>query len=348
MMVLLGHCGGPFALGVPQNPNLWWLQVLSDGESAVVTFFLLSGFVLALQLRGSEHLSYTSFILRRILRIWPAYAAVIILAFATAHCTETPVDAGPHIGPPTMPTGKDLAQNLLMSGNPYAIDPPAWSLYVEARLSVIFPLMYLCVVRLRMAWAIFLATVLSALLSRPVHWDLPRILLSFAEASRYIVLFVIGACLSRPGNAVSILYQRLPMAAKTAGFAIALLFVAVKFYPAEKPLPGAAYLGWLGVVLLFVFCLNSKRAEVLLDRCPLLFLGRISYGVYLVHYPVIQLLHKTLSSMAFVGSVLVTSILAGWAINRWVEEPCIMFGRRLTPSGAKTNPASRGSKATGL
>ena len=330
LMVLIGHCGGVPLYGLTGNPGFWWLPTLWDGNSAVVMFFLLSGYVLALQLDSPRRPTYGGFLVRRIFRIWPAFAVGVAISFLALRMTGTLVDAGPQNGPPSTPPVSALVQNLFMVGNPVTIDPPIWSLYVEARLSILFPLLLLLVRRLGMAWAIMLSGVLSILLSRFVSWDIPEIVRSLAEASRYVVLFVIGAALAQPANPLAAVYKRLALFVKALCLAAALLCLAYKFHPSAQVPFLRAYVSWVGMSLLFVLCLYSPLAERLLHHRIFLFLGRISYGLYLVHFPIMLMVKARMTSPSSTAVVLIVSVLGGWILNRWVEQPMIAVGRRLT------------------
>ena len=332
LMVVVGHCGGWPMLPDTHGPFFWWLSVFSEGEAAVLMFFLLSGFVLALQLNSSKSPTYLGFVIRRFFRIWPTFAVTVILAYLLLHWFGVPVPAETgSTNAPALPTPSALAQNLLMVGSPHTIDPPVWSLYVEARVSLIFPLLCLLAYRLNFYWATILSLVASVLVSRLIHWDIPEVLLSLAAASRFIVLFVIGAALTRAHNPVAVLYGRLPLPIKTFGLVVALICLEYRFIPTELPLPLLAYVRWLGVSLLFVYCLYSETAETLLNRRPLLFLGRISYSLYLVAFPIMLVVEANVPRPWSTFLVLLLSIVAAWFINSWVERPMIALGRILSP-----------------
>ncbi len=338
LMVLIGHCGGLAFFGLSQAPHLWWVSMFWDAEGAVMTFFILSGFVLALQLGRPGTLTYTGFLTRRFWRIWPAFALTLVLAFLAYHWTGTQVDAGAHIGPPSMPGARSLVENLLMIGDPYAVNPPVWTLYVEARLSLIFPLLLVLAQRLGIFRAVLLGVVLSAVLSRPMHWHMPEALVSLAAAAKFIVFFVLGAALAQPENSVAVFYRGLSRSAKSAWFCVTLILLAYKVFPARHPLPVPGYVNWVGVSMLFVFCLYSNTVAGLLNRKPLLFLGKVSYGLYLAHYPIMLIVKSHVPGPWANPLILVASILTGWAIHHGVELPFTALGRRLTPI-AKTLPA---------
>lgn len=329
LMVVIGHCHGISLFGLEARPFFWWLPVLWDGESAVIMFFILSGYVLALQLEGPKSPTLTQYLVCRFLRIWPPFAMVVLLSFGVLIWTQTPVDAGAHVGPPTIPSLRDLAENLLMIGNPYAIDPPVWSLYVEMRLSLMFPLIFWLSRRFKFLQAMTIALVVSVLLCRAVRWSMPGLLSSLAEAIHFVVLFVAGAALSRPDNPVKLLYERLHPAAKAAWLLLAFGCLGYRFLPEARPLPFGDQVRWLGVGLLFIVCLYSTVAERLLSHRPLHFLGRVSYGVYLAHFPLMLLIaggqHATWKTLLIVAA----SLAMGTVINIWVEQPMARLARKI-------------------
>jgi peptidoglycan/LPS O-acetylase OafA/YrhL len=330
LMVLIGHCTLPVNLDT--TGMFFWLPIFWDGSDAVIMFFLLSGYVLALQLDSPNRPTFRGFLVRRILRIWPAYAATILLAYLALRGLSLPsASYTAQRGASQVPGLLDLLQNLLMSGSPYAIDSPVWSLFVEMRLSIIFPLLFLLSVQASFFRAVLLSITLSIAGSRLVHWDMPQLLISLAEASRYLCLFVVGALLIRADNPVASLYRRLPLTARAAGLIVALLLVMSRFVPIG--LPATNYLPWIGVTLLFIYCLYSRLADRLLNQGSMLFLGRISYGVYLVHFPIVQIANAYVPRPWSLLLVLSLSVLLGWAINVWIEQPMIWLGRKLSPPG---------------
>lgn len=332
LMVVVFHCGVPVELDA--HGLFFWLPVFWDGVSAVILFFLLSGYVLGLQLGSPGRPGFAGYLIRRFMRIWPAFAVTLVLSYLVLTGLGLPAGSVWPIrhGTPHVPVPRDLLQNLLMAGNPYAIVGPAWSLYMEMRLSIVFPLLFLLACRLNFFAAALISVALSVIGSRLVHWDMPEFLLSLADASRYLCLFVIGAALTRPGNPVANLYRRMPLAAIAAGLALAFCCLTYRFIPLD--LPAKNYVPWIGVTWLFIHCLYANSSARLLNRDSLLFLGRISYGLYLVHYPVLQVTNAFTPKAWSLLVVLPISVLLAWILNRWVEQPMIRFGRNLRPPSA--------------
>jgi peptidoglycan/LPS O-acetylase OafA/YrhL len=83
------------------------------------------------------------------------------------------------------------------------------------------------------------------------------------------------------------------------------------------------------------------------------FVGVVSYGVYLYHVGVLVFMLKegllpvdTASRTAFLAIAVAASVLLGWASHRIVERPCIALGRRLAESRQR-DPTGTGDQFAG-
>jgi peptidoglycan/LPS O-acetylase OafA/YrhL len=151
LVVVLWHATEPLqgnALLVPAN-------------LAVCGFFVLSGYVLT---RGWDA-SLPEFLVRRFVRLWPAYAVCLTLAFAVAGAWPqwTLYAWWPVVSP--------------------AVDPPIWSLCVEA---VAMPFMPLFVLAGRGRPVLVAAALAAGAMALGAHWRVG-----------YATFFVAGAFLSR-------------------------------------------------------------------------------------------------------------------------------------------------------
>jgi peptidoglycan/LPS O-acetylase OafA/YrhL len=338
LMVVVGHCYGETLSAFVQGLHLWPLQILWNGPDAVVMFFILSGYVLALQLSSRKVMTYTGFAVRRFFRIWPTFAVVTIAAAGLLSMVPSTIQLPTSLPAPSVSLYSIFA-NLLMIGESRAIDPPVWSLFIEMRVSLIFPLIFLLATRTNIFVSTAVGLAYSILASRLVHHD-AALVVEFAETSRYVYLFVIGAALATPHN---LILRRCSGPWVLSGILIAALgIIAYRFAP--WPLPHKNYIPSIGVVLLFLICLRSTTAARFLERPELLFLGRISYGLYLVHFPILIFLLTTcphFGQLAIGVAVISLSILAAWLLNLFVEQPMISIGRRLSTSAytVRQNPA---------
>ena len=84
-----------------------------------------------------------------------------------------------------------------------------------------------------------------------------------------------------------------------------------------------------------------------------MFVGVVSYGVYLYHVGVLVFMVKegllpvdTASRTAFLAIAVAASVLLGWASYRIVERPCIALGRRLAESRQR-DPTGIGDRLAG-
>ena len=100
--------------------------------------------------------------------------------------------------------------------------------------------------------------------------------------------------------------------------------------------PSDAALGMpagLGALLLVALSLSDRRAAaVLAGRLPL-WLGRISYSLYLVHLPIllatVHLLRGRLPLLVELALAVTVSLAAAEILHRAVERPSMWLGRRL-------------------
>jgi peptidoglycan/LPS O-acetylase OafA/YrhL len=122
--------------------------MIIPGLLAVLGFFTMSGYVLARGYAGHP----ISFILQRIIRLWPLYAASIFAGYAL-------------LG--RLPPLLELAWWPIPAwGSAPIADYPAWSLYYEAWATPFFPMLFAVAARSRAAsWALTLAVAFLG------YWD---------------------------------------------------------------------------------------------------------------------------------------------------------------------------------
>jgi peptidoglycan/LPS O-acetylase OafA/YrhL len=112
VVVLVHHLAAPFQIN--------WFFVPSD--IAVVGFFALSGFVLTRSWNGD----FGSFLLRRFIRLWPVYALCLAVGYAIAG---------------VYPVWTQFFWYPILTANSKPeIDPPIWSLTIEAWAMFFMPL----------------------------------------------------------------------------------------------------------------------------------------------------------------------------------------------------------------
>jgi peptidoglycan/LPS O-acetylase OafA/YrhL len=333
MMVVLGHCYGAAISPLIIYYHAWPLLVFWDGSEAVPMFFVLSGYVLAVQILTNRVHTYAGFVVRRFFRIWPAFALIILAA-----CGGFVVLAAKGVNFSNAPIApsvslQSLFSNLFMIGQSKAIDPPAWSLFVEMRASLVFPIIMYILFRTRFSIAVCIGLIFSIAGSRLVHADwLGLQAEEIGDTSKFIWLFVVGAGFAFPGNPIVKAFGVATPVQLLFALVIGITLIEYRFFP--YALPAKNYVPMIGVIILFLICLQSRLAAVILERKSFLFLGRVSYGLYLIHWPIL-IVFGALS--AFYGydrgvgiATIIVSIILAWLINVAIETPMIKVGRRIS------------------
>ncbi len=352
-MVLTHHC--VLAGLIPISPG--WGLVLSrytplhlfvNGRAPVILFFVLSGFVLSLSLEGARSF-YAQFAARRLCRIYLPFAAVILISAILCWVSPSiPALAGSWAGRTWSEdaSGGLVLRHLLMPvmGVDLTLDRPGWSLVHEIRISLLFPLLWLAVRRapraaLAGSFAVSLAgwrwSGCSDLGCLPFNGvDTGS---SFGATAYFVPFFVLGILLARQREAVlaSLGRRSVPGRAVLWTLAVYGMIVPFKF----NLLPDVAV--GLSAALLLALTLASPAAQRVLGAWPLLWLGRVSFSLYLVHVIVLAAVIRWgfgEPPVALLIGTVVGSLAAADVLYRTVERPCIRLGSRLAGWLASFSP----------
>jgi peptidoglycan/LPS O-acetylase OafA/YrhL len=169
LMVMIGHLVGSLGLlGQSRIYDLYFfstpLHLFFNETDAVTIFFVLSGFVMQLPLAApTRDVQFISFWGRRFFRLYPVYLLGLVFCMLAYHFLyDAKVINGfnPQLGvfanhPPALGDFFRHLNPLQPSLEISHIDGPLWSLFVEFKLSLVFPVIAACAKRLK--WAEFLA-----------------------------------------------------------------------------------------------------------------------------------------------------------------------------------------------
>lgn len=308
-------------------PSLLWA-----GREAVLLFFVLSGFVLALPFmaEGRRPPSYLAFAAKRAVRLLLPCAAVALLLAALV----------PLVGPEPRPELSEWFNNswteavtpgvvlghalLLLDG--YPLNSPMWTLHYELRISLLFPLLAL----LSAAGT----AVLGAAAVAGVFVCLAEMKF-FGTGALTTLLFVphfaLGAALARHRHEVAAGVAGLGGGARAGLWAVCYLLLTFRWLvPAGGLVCDLA--NGAGGALLIALVLGSRRVQAALLAGPWPWVGDVSYSLYLVHVPILlAALHLAPPGappwLVAAGAPL-ASLLAAAALHRLVERPSIVLGRR--------------------
>jgi peptidoglycan/LPS O-acetylase OafA/YrhL len=320
------------------GPMLGWewalkatpLSVLVDGHAAVLVFFVLSGLVLSGQLLAPTPPRYGAFAVKRLLRLYPPYAAALLGSAAL----QTWLGAGAPHGPSGWLADNwterfsfaAVADYALMLGDRLALDNPVWSLDYEMRISLLLPLLLLPVRRWRPAAPLLAAGLLGAgWLLRPC--GAPQ---AVWAGVLYAGMFLLGTALADQVGRLRAMRPGWPALAMLAG-AWAVLFLVWQ-----------EALEAVGAAMLVASVLMAGAPAALCETPVARFLGRISFSLYLVHVPVLMAVLALLGTAPFWRMAVVfvpVSLAVAWAFHRIIERPSHALSRRW-PGRTRAEPAA--------
>ncbi|HEY7392415.1 MAG TPA: acyltransferase [Bryobacteraceae bacterium] len=295
------------------TPTTGPLHVLAPlfqvGWSGVDLFFVLSGFLITgilVDTAGRPHY-YRNFLVRRSLRIFPLYYVCLVL-YAFLTFSPTPIRWHDFLGP------FDGGWYFFYLGNiraflraawpPAAMLTPLWSLQVEEQFYWTFPFLVASVTRKSLGW-ILAGSVAAALLF--------RVALAIAMPANTLGPYVLMPCRMDAlamGGLVALAVRQDPSWLKRPWIGrltwlCGAIFVGVYFAVDKTPWPLAMRtfgytvgdLWFTGILILLLNAGQTTRASVLLRVCRvriLVRLGTISYGLYLLHIPVLVVVDRFL------------------------------------------------------
>ncbi|WP_164887672.1 acyltransferase family protein [Paenirhodobacter populi] len=328
------------------------LRLLMSGDTGVMVFIIISGFVITHLLIGKRE-SYPTYLLRRFLRLAPIYFFCLLIALLVMRLTwlaygenPLPLNHGMRIArfaaeQENFLTHLLLHLTLLHSVVPdtilpfasTALLPPAWSLSLEWQFYLIAPLLISVALRSGSA-AFWLAVVLVAIRFGLHHSGLRW---------QYDGFFFLAGDLFLIGILSRVAVERIHTGGAAAGYlllaGILLLQVDIK-----------AALIW---VLFFVLTLReggflplraglADRMHRLLALNPVMrALGRWSYSTYLIHIPLFSVLvgayvgqvgAGNVSQMAVAGILMLCLpllVLISALLYRFIETPPVRLGKAL-------------------
>jgi peptidoglycan/LPS O-acetylase OafA/YrhL len=282
-------------LGLNPDEKYLRLNPFYRGHESVILFFVLSGFVLSLRFYEQRRVSYFGFITRRIFRIYiPYWASIAIAAILCQRlaAVQLPQFSGwanrVWTGPPSLSL---LAQHALLIGNfdNASLNPVIWSLTQEMRISLIFPFLIFLILGFSWPWLLGAMGVLTVVVA--LGAPLPFGLLDFTLTAHYATLFIVGALLAK--NRVVLIERFTEL---TTGSRVALILAGLFTYNYSNVILEKFHVtGWvndcpiaLAAAVLMIAALAPGRLSKFLLLRPFVFLGKISYSLYLFH-PIVVL-----------------------------------------------------------
>ena len=299
-------------------PRKLWLasQWMIYGHSAVVVFIVLSGYCLMLPVIRSDDGQLSGglkrFFIRRGRRILPPYYAAVLLSLLLIALTskwrqvvETPwADMTPAFTPGVLVSHILLFHNLNQNWT-LKIDSPLWSVAMEWQIYFVFALLLLPIWK---RWGIAAALIAAFFFGLAPHFFLPTKYNLDATCPWYIGLFACGMWGAIIGFSPLSVHRRIHD--RVPWGVLSFLFFLCNLVSERLHITWLKLFAWQGDILvgasaicLIICCTKhlkdnpgSNRLLVLrlLESRWAVVLGTFSYSLYLVHDPLLALLHLPL------------------------------------------------------
>jgi peptidoglycan/LPS O-acetylase OafA/YrhL len=274
LMVVLFHC----TLKRPDDATY-----LRFGTTGVDLFFIISGFVIFNSIQNKT--SYLDFLYSRISRLYPTYIACVIFTFSLVNGYDLYKTGAINFSE----KGYQLLTNLTMFQYYFGtanIDGPYWTMIIEMTFYLFIALIF------RFKWISYVNTtgiILSIFSMICFHfcsnnffiekmlWAFP--LLSFAPLFFSGIIFY--ELFHNKSNSTYSQYAML----------VVLFFLQVALFPyvghSKKHITQIEYASTLGVYFLIFVLLVKNKLGFITNKITL-FLGKISFALYLVHQAIAQ------------------------------------------------------------
>ena len=258
--------------------------IVGKGYLGVEVFFILSGFILShVYLPSAEagRFRYGAFLWARLARIYPLH---LICLAAIGALGAVALIAGRVIDPNILNL-PSLAPNLLLV-HAWGLAPvsgwnhPSWSISAEWFAYLTFPAFAWVAMRLRrrpeaaLAGALVLVFALNALFLKFAGFPLTRATIAWG-ALRIAPCFAYGC-------ALYLVWRSGAVQSRTAALVGAAFFGAALIAGAQAGLPDPVLVAIAGGLILLLASLTSTGSKAL-SHPVLVYLGEISYSIYMVH-----------------------------------------------------------------
>ena len=293
------------------------------GKYGVHLFFIVSGFVIFLTLEKTVH--SVDFIVSRFSRLYPAYWFAVFLTFSVVYIFSLP---GREVSIQTALINLTMVQKWFSVGN---VDGVYWTLTVELSFYILMYFLFVTKLmkRIDAISVLWLSIIIASRLLEEnnilhIHWAIKLLLLL-----DYGNLFIAG-----------IMFYKIMHKGNYSNYAILLFALVAEYY-----LNGNRVL--LISIYFFFFLLFTTGNLKMLSMKPLMFLGTISYSLYLIHQSIGYVIIRGLDSYGLINPVsiilapLAISIAIATLMQRYIERPSLALIRNKWKESSLPNSLTK-------
>ncbi|MFG5777009.1 acyltransferase family protein [Comamonas sp. J-3] len=304
---------------VTATPPPLWMNVAMIGGVAVMTFFVISGYLVTLS--WQTHPRLWLFIGKRVLRIWPALIVVVLLASLALGPSFTTLSLSEYVHHGATwdyLRNIQLQTRFLLPGvfatNPLSnsVNGPLWTIPIEVSCYAILAACgFFGLLRWQGVWLLACIGYLAWFLTNKTM-DLTGIMDHHYEFPAY---FAFGSLIAT--FKTQFLQHRWRYALLASVIAAATYLAGFKY---------SALLLFLPAILISI---GTSSWPVLSQAGRF---GDVSYGVYLYAFPIQQSVYALWPDLGFTASLFIVTVLtliAGWLSWQLVEAPTLRLKRYL-------------------
>lgn len=321
------------------------------GRIGVDAFFVLSGYlittILLAEWRSRGRIDLKAFYMRRLLRLAPPLAVVL-----TAYVAATPLWLSQGVSLPQLYivwlTSITYTWNLLivalgeLPGGVLGALSHLWSLAQEEQFYLVFPLALVVALRRRVgARALMWALVgigVAMLIAYVV--TAPSVFAEFSPVTRGFGL--LAGCVLAVGRWgwAGFRFGASTAWAAVLGLACVIAAIGARWLPIDADIPTAVLAFF--VITAHVSTAPDSTLSRVLGRKSMVWLGLVSYSLYLWHLPLLVLTHEVfgMSALASALAAIPAALLLAELTRRYVESPMARVKERWVRSGTALEPSS--------
>lgn len=316
LLVLIGHYFA--AISQPEPDTIWVNLIIATRLTwtGVDLFFVLSGFLIGSNLLKYHRSNnfYQVFYFRRICRIFPLYYLFIILFFILLACGAEAIS--PWLFSNAMPffAYATFTQNIVSLYYVAYLGFPAfglgitWSLAIEEQFYLFMPFLVRNLSRRRLCYLIFIVIILAVTLrfiiyiysTSPVGVIANYVLLVTRADS--LMFGVLVALIFATPHWAKLLRKRIRVIhflfLITGAGLLSLNIARQELAGSESEIMSTAGYTWVGIFYSCLLIILLAQPEAFMARIfrnrVLRWLGKVSYGVYLIHLLILGLCHALL------------------------------------------------------
>ena len=331
LLVLIHH--------VPMSSISWIAHFQQYSKHGVSLFFVISGYIVMTlmlrEFRNSGTIDTGGFLVRRCLRLWPLYYAILLLEAGLVYVAQVYSPENQALFTDKLACYALYCSNWLETSGqgPFFV---SWSLAVEEQFYILLSLLLLM---FRPGWIVLIFSILLLVKFTTVNFfnvDLSllpwSIILSYSEA----IILGVGLALLLNHRWFYDMFNRAFAFRFLPAFLLIILSAFILF-------GNLAYKSDLAAIAFYIVCALLVGACVIRNELPVLggrvlsSIGLLSYGIYLMHMPILSAVKKlTMDPVLVFLCTLIIILPLAWLSFRFFEEPIRHWGRKRMHGGRFT------------